>query len=41
MPLERVYQITYGMTKIINNNLTNLKYFRVEIPKDGPKALLK
>jgi len=41
IPLERVYQITYGMNKIIENSLTDLKYFRVEIPKDGPKALLQ
>jgi hypothetical protein len=41
MPLERVYQITYGMNKIISKNLTDLRYFRVEIPKDGPKALLQ
>jgi hypothetical protein len=41
MPLERVYQITYGMNKIIEKSLTDLKYFRVEIPKDGPKALLQ
>jgi hypothetical protein len=41
MPLERVYQITYGMNKIIANSLSDLKYFRVEIPKDGPKALLQ
>lgn len=41
MPLERVYQITYGMNKIIQRSLSDLKYFRVEIPKDGPKALLQ
>jgi len=41
MPLERVYQITYGMNKIIEQSLTDLKYFRVHIPKDGPKALLQ
>jgi hypothetical protein len=41
MPLERVYQITYGMNKIIEKSLSDLKYFRVEIPKDGPKALLQ
>lgn len=41
IPLERVYQITYGMNKIIEKSLTDLKYFRVEIPKDGPKALLQ
>lgn len=41
MPLERVYQITYGMNKIISKSLTDLRYFRVEIPKDGPKALLQ
>lgn len=41
LPLERVYQITYGMNKIIRNSLSDLKYFRVEIPKDGPKALLQ
>jgi hypothetical protein len=41
IPLERVYQITYGMNRIIEKGLTDLKYFRVEIPKDGPKALLQ
>lgn len=41
IPVSRIYQITYGLNKILEKSLTNLKYFRVEIPKDGPKALLQ
>jgi len=41
LPVERIFQITFGMNKIIEKSLTDLKYFRVHIPKDGPKAMLQ
>jgi hypothetical protein len=33
--------VTYGVQKIISQEINELKYFRVEIPKGDPKEILK
>jgi len=39
MDFQRVVQINFGVEHIIKNNITNLKYFRVEIPKGKPEEI--
>lgn len=41
LPLSRVYQILFGLNLIMRKEFTNLKYFRVEIPKASPEEILK
>lgn len=39
--LQQVYHILYGVNKILEEQLTELKYFRVEIPKGTPDEILQ
>jgi len=39
MDFQRMVQINFGVEHIIKNNITNLKYFRVEIPKGKPEEI--
>jgi len=39
MDFQRVVNITYGVEKILKDNLNDLKYFRVFIPKGNPEEI--
>lgn len=41
IPFEQLYYINHSLNRILRKRETDLKYFRVHIPKDGPKAQLK
>lgn len=38
---KRIYQILFGIEYILKNELTDLKYFRVHIPKGNPHEVIK
>lgn len=38
---KRIYQILFGIEYILKNELTDLKYFRVHIPKGNPQEVIK
>lgn len=40
MDINRVFQIIYGIKIILERDLTELKYFRVNIPKGTPEEIL-
>jgi len=39
MDFQRVVQINFGVEHILKNKITELKYFRVEIPKGSPEEI--
>jgi hypothetical protein len=39
LDFQRVVQINYGVEHILKNNLKEIKYFRVEIPKGKPEEI--
>jgi hypothetical protein len=39
MDINRAIRINIGVEKIIRNNITELKYFRIEIPKGDPQEI--
>lgn len=41
LDIGRVFQILYGVKLILERDLTELKYFRVDIPKGTPAEILK
>jgi hypothetical protein len=39
MDFQRAVQINFGVEHILKNEITELKYFRVEIPKGSPEEI--
>lgn len=37
---KRIYQILFGIEYILKNKKTDLKYFRVHIPKGDPQEII-
>jgi len=40
MSKKRIYQVLFGIEYILKNELTDLKYFRVNIPKGNPQEVI-
>jgi hypothetical protein len=40
-PIQQVIDTAVKVENILRNNLTDLKYFRVEIPKGKPEEILE
>lgn len=38
---KRIYQILFGIEYILKNEITDLKFFRVNIPKGDPHEVIK